>query len=275
MSSMYSILLLKPDAFHKSISDQVLQLVDVYGLEMICRHHLTANGRLMIDAFPECSGDHLIEQLLLECQYAGEPVELALVYGEGAIKTALKLRADARRRWATGLFANVVHAADEPAEWALQLRTLAAGCSTCDTIAATVDDTYHVKKFPLSLPRKPNQEDHLKQYLQKLWDDPTSSIWQDGTEGPIVVGSPEPATHAVVLLENYDRFSIDGLTAAVLAAFPQLDLEAAVRVVLAAGHRRQFVLAVAPHYEAQQIAALLRDLGLILEIRNQQSIPAN
>lgn len=256
----HAILVLKPDAIASGLVPDILDLAAHYELNVACRHRRIVDTGTMVRALPE-TGNHVIERLLVERQYHGRPVEVLLVAGHDALGRAKALRAEARDRWARGPFANTVHAADEPAEWALQLRELAAGCRTCEIASGTVTTPYRRRKLPLTLPARLRDESLLRRLLTTWWDDPVSVVWNSEAARYPLVGSAT-SSHRVVLTENYSVVSVDGLTAAIMSVFPEVSLATALRVVLAAAHRREYVLTTADADRAAHIVRRLGDLGI-------------
>jgi hypothetical protein len=103
--------------------------------------------------------------------------------------------------------------------------------------------------------------------IGKLWDDPASPVWAEDAVEVLHLRPPVDATHELILLDNHPQANTDNILAAVMAAFPDADLETALRAVLAAVHVDEYRLAIGTEEDLEAPAAVLRQraMGVIIQ----------
>ncbi len=264
----FAILVLKPDALSEPGRDaQVLALAGQYGLGIVCQHRLLVAPGVVEQAFPRASGAYVVERLLTEAQFLGREIELVLVEAPDAVARALALKSEARRHWERAPFANVIHPADHPPEWGHQLRVLAPECATCRRAADLVTAPHTPSWLPHVLAPEVRTSGELMALIGKLWDDPASPVWAEDAVEVLHLRPPVDATHELILLDNHPQANTDNILAAVMAAFPDADLETALRAVLAAVHVDEYRLAIGTEEDLEAPAAVLRQraMGVIIQ----------
>ncbi|WP_430790966.1 hypothetical protein [Actinoplanes sp. G11-F43] len=240
-----AFLLLKPDCLRRGLGAEVDRTVAAAGLTVAGRRDLTlspADVRALWAEYDD-SG-HGLTLGFLDRYLTTGPSGLLLVSGPDAFEAARRVKREVRSRFAEGPFANVIHAAELPAELARQRDHLTG----VDQAAAK----------PASRPRGMDFRAHVD--VPALVDE----VW------PLIQGEPadpgpyqlDPGVKGVVVLGPDRRHTLDSTVTALWHALPGVEPRRAVLLAMHAGFSGGSPIAVGGRAALRRCLRALREHGL-------------
>ncbi|WP_255689526.1 nucleoside-diphosphate kinase [Actinoplanes sp. DH11] len=216
ITSELSFLLLKPDCVRQGLIGAAERTIADAGLTVEDRRQVRLSPADVRHLWAEYTDDgHPLARAFLDRYLTTAPSEIVLVSGEDAFERTRRVKRALRSRYAIGVFANVVHAAESRTELTRQRDHLFGGTS-----------------HDLSVPTRPAGLDLRAHFdvpalVNRLWP----LLQQDlvpPSPYPLEVGLPE----AAVILGSDRNRTLDSTVSAIWQALPGIDPGHAVMLAL-------------------------------------------
>ncbi|MEV6342362.1 hypothetical protein [Actinoplanes sp. NPDC051851] len=212
-----AFLLLKPDCLRLGLGAEVEAVARAHGLTVRCRHRRTLTPDDLRFLWTEYTDEeHVLTRALLDRYLCEGPSEVWHLTGPDAFAATRKIKRKVRGRYARGPFANLVHAAEQPAELTRQGNRLLDECSAWE---GDPEDGQHARR-PGGIDFRRHAD--VDAAIDRLWPmlrvDETPApppVRLDDGSGAVYLG-PDPA------------HSLDSAVTALWRALPGIDLGHAI-----------------------------------------------
>lgn len=250
-----SALLVKPDCIALGLQTDVREEIERSGLKILCEHEVHLTSADISTLWKEYDPvDHPLTVGLLRRYLCSAPSRLLVVEGKDPLSSGRQAKRQVRRRWAQGVFANVLHSPETEEEMQRQRVLFSPYCDRLPTGGAPLPAPA-VRKAPsdafADLEDLAAQLEDAWRVLQTPHSPPTPYVLDDA------VGTAE--VHLGVDSQN----SVDSAVAAVWHACPGLSLPEAIVLTLHAGRHGGMVLATGSAERVQACWQALRDRGIV------------
>ncbi len=264
ISTERAFLLLKPDCLRRELTGAALAALAGAGLRVECRHRIELTPRDVRHLWTEYTDrNHVLARAFLDRYLTSGESEVLLVSGADAFEAVRRVKRSLRSRYALGVFANVVHAAERRGELARQGNHLLGRCAACA-------EPFVSDEPPLN-PRRPGGIDFHEHFdVARLVDQLWPVLRDDLPEpAPYRLGRRTPV--AAVVLGGDRAHTLDSSVSAVWRALPGVEPAHAVLLALHADRTGGFPIAVGARRAVARSHRLLIEQG----IRNCWQIDAD
>ena len=250
-----AFLLLKTDCLRLGLTGAALDAVAGAGLRVECRHVLELSPTDVRFLWTEYTDrDHVLTRAFLDRYLTSGPSEVVHVSGPEAFEAARRVKRALRSRFALGVFANVVHAAERRGELARQATRLLGRCAAC--AGPFLSDE------PLLNPRRPGGIDFRRHFdvpalVEELWP-----VLREDLPEPAPYRLDARAPVAAVVLGGDRAHTLDSSVSAIWQALPGIEPAHAVLLALHADRTGGFPIAAGGRRAAARAHRSLLEHGL-------------
>ncbi|MEU4688856.1 nucleoside-diphosphate kinase [Actinoplanes sp. NPDC023714] len=240
-----SFLLLKPDCLRQALTGEAERVIAGLGLTIEERRTVTLTPAGVRVLWPEYSDDgHVLARAFLDRYLTSGPSEVVVVSGEDAYEKCRLAKRELRGRYAIGVFANVVHAAESRSELARQMAYLLGGV----TAAAEVRQRPRGMDFRAVI--------DIPALVDELWP-----LLQQDLRPPPPHRTDASGTWALILGGDRDH-TLDSTVTALWQAFPGIDPARAVLLALYADRTGGYPIATGSRRSMVRAGKALKKHGI-------------